>query len=575
MNVKTYLRTKFIAAFLLVIAPLVGYLYYVNHYGMNEVREKASLSTYYLLNMSVRQIDTMLDTVDWQIYAYLPTDQDLMRLQYLQADSVEYMLAKYFSFNGLINRMAGSQVETSYFIYDKDNRDLIGTDPFKQSSAKSLRDSLLETLQNRTLPPTWTVTELNGEHGLLKLFRAGLDSPIYVGVWIEFESIITPLTSLNIESGMPVAISGGTILTPESYELSQPSIESLNQFNFSPQSPYKLFAEDDIDYVAVGARAARTDLNIFIVSSEQDLLTSLLFFQRTIALIPAAAAILLIGFIFFLQKVLIRPMSELVKGMRSFARGGFDTRMDVDSSGDFRPLAQTFNSMVQEISELKIHVYEESLKGQRAEFKQLQLQINPHFFMNCLSIIYSLGALRDYASIQKMALHMGDYFRYIIHNDKDSIPLKDELSHIRNYLEIQKLRFPDELEYELSVDGEAEDCPAPPLIAQPLVENAIVHGFSCVRGPFRLNIEAKRTENERIEITIQDNGAGFAPGLLQQLNRFDLSDEPSDHVGIWNIKRRLLLHYGHGAGLEFKNAPDGGAFVRLTIPYAKYQMRGG
>ncbi len=103
----------------------------------------------------------------------------------------------------------------------------------------------------------------------------------------------------------------------------------------------------------------------------------------------------------------------------------------------------TFNGMMEQIQELRIHVYEEQLNKQKAELQHLQLQINPHFFMNSLNIIYNLALVKNYALIQEMAISLVQYFRYMFRSNLTFLPLKDELQHIRNYIRIQELRFLD------------------------------------------------------------------------------------------------------------------------------------
>jgi two-component system sensor histidine kinase YesM len=107
---------------------------------------------------------------------------------------------------------------------------------------------------------------------------------------------------------------------------------------------------------------------------------------------------------------------------------------------------------------LKINVYEEMMKAQEAEFKHLQAQINPHFYLNSLNVIYSLSSLGENRLVERMTEHLADYFRFITRAHRDSITVEEELEHIRNYLEIQSLRFPEKLAYRIDLPEELRTC---------------------------------------------------------------------------------------------------------------------
>ncbi|WP_135554367.1 sensor histidine kinase [Paenibacillus cymbidii] len=572
MHTKSRLRLKLISALLLVIMPLVAYLYYVNQYGMNEVRVKSSQSTYNLLYMFMKQLDQTLLSADKQVYTYISNDPDLKTIERYGAGTADYMLAKYYAFNRLASSMSNMENKASYFIYNQPAGDLTGSQRFQTSTESGdMRQAVTAILAEHVPTEQWTVVAGPGGRGLLRMYESTYNSGIYVGVWFHIDELLAPLASLALGDGTAVLLAdNGQSLLKDSPELSPRTKEALLDYPFSLQAPYYTFDEGRNSYIAVGASSSLLRLQLHIVSEEKQLLTSLLVFQRTIYYIPIVLAVIFLIYILVLQKVLIRPMGEVIRGMRNIGSGDLNTRMNVGSFGDFKPIAQTFNVMAQEIEALTIGVYEGKLKAQEAEMKQLQMQINPHFLMNCLTIIYSFGALKDYASIQKMALHMADYFRFIIQQNDKPVPLRDELKHIRNYLEIQRLRFPNELQYEIVVAEPLAEVLVPPLSIQPFVENAIVHGFSKVQHPFHLRIEAAWAEDgNTLAIAVADNGPGLTTGQLTLLNAADEQTyEPREHVGIWNVRRRLRLHWGPQAQVEFGHSSGGGALVRLVLPAA-------
>jgi two-component system sensor histidine kinase YesM len=227
--------------------------------------------------------------------------------------------------------------------------------------------------------------------------------------------------------------------------------------------------------------------------------------------------------------------------------------------------------MAEQIGNLKIDVYEEQMKVQQAELKHLQAQINPHFFMNSLNIVFHLVELQKYGLIKKMIGHLVSYFRFIMSTNDTWIALASELNHIRNYIEIQMVMYPDKLVYQEKLPKELESTLIPPLLIQPFVENAIKHGFINNTKPFEVGItveeEAGMNGDSYIVIQIWDSGPGFSEQQLERLNLGLYEKKPTDrHLGIWNVYRRMMMFYDNRARLTFHNAPEGGGVVEIRLP---------
>jgi len=256
--------------------------------------------------------------------------------------------------------------------------------------------------------------------------------------------------------------------------------------------------------------------------------------------------------------------------MRRIGEGNLNTRIDpYPTSDEFRIVNETFNKMITQVQELRIHVYEEQLSKHKAELQHLQLQINPHFFMNSLNIIYNLALVKNYGLIQEMALSLVQYFRYMFRSNLTFVPLKDELQHVRNYIRIQELRFPGKLVFEVSAPDFLLDTRIPPLIVQTFVENSIKHAAivsSSIQGAVHIDLDDSGPD-PRLLIEIRDTGKGFSEEILEQINAGEkIEDEQGDHIGIWHVKRRLGLLYGDEAHISFSNVEPSGAFVEILLP---------
>jgi two-component system, sensor histidine kinase YesM len=246
-------------------------------------------------------------------------------------------------------------------------------------------------------------------------------------------------------------------------------------------------------------------------------------------------------------------------------------RLNEDHSSEFAFLIGTFNNMVTQISDLKIDVYEEKIRTQDAEFGLLQVQIRPHFYLNSLNIIHSLAAIREYALIQKMTQLLAEYFRFIIQTKKGTVSLESEIRHIQNYLEIQKLRFPNQLNYEVDLPDKYRGCVILPLTIQTFVENSIIHGFASRKELFaiRILVDAdEHTDEPMLWIEVSDNGIGFPESLLYKLKEGTYENEVFEdgHLGIQNVMQRQRIRYNGKAKLLFNNGPNKGAEIKIGIP---------
>ena len=186
----------------------------------------------------------------------------------------------------------------------------------------------------------------------------------------------------------------------------------------------------------------------------------------------------------------------------------------------------------------------------QAETKLLQSQINPHFLYNSLNSIASLAPI-DSVKTQKMAHSLSDLFKYSINRKgKKMSTVKDEIEMVKAYLDIEKIRFGDRLQFDIEVDNAIENYEIPLFLIQPLVENAVKHGISQNEGNGLIVLKIEKDENELI-ISVSDNGPNFPEGLV------------SGH-GLQTVFDLLRLSYGDSASLNWTNIPK--KMITITIP---------
>ncbi|MHA6530423.1 sensor histidine kinase [Paenibacillus sp. BAC0078] len=282
--------------------------------------------------------------------------------------------------------------------------------------------------------------------------------------------------------------------------------------------------------------------------------------------LTGSAILLAMSLLFSLQlyRQVQRPVSLLLRSLNRMKEGRWSTRIHTKTNPEFTMLNEEFNEMAEKIQSLIEQVYLEQLRAKDAHLKQLQSQINPHFLYNCLFFIKSKAVVGDTASVEAMALNLGEYYRYITKVDHSLTTLQDELKLLENYLEIQNLRK-QRIRYEMDIADDLLGLQIPRLLIQPLVENSIIHGIEKKIGQGFIRITASQT-NEAVTVTVEDNGAGMTPEAIASLHaRISESTREDGGCGLWNIQQRLKSHYDDSSGLLIAPSPDGGLKITLRM----------
>lgn len=224
-------------------------------------------------------------------------------------------------------------------------------------------------------------------------------------------------------------------------------------------------------------------------------------------------------------------------------------------------LARRIDTLRFEHERYEQHLREQDIRrlASEAELRALRAQINPHFLFNALTTIgYLIGNAPDRAL--STLLQLTELLRRVLRSGDGPSTLGAELALLRAYLEIEQARFEERLTVEIDVPPTLFEAQLPPLLVQPLVENAIKHGIAPFRRPGRLALQARIEPDEMLVITVQDTG----PGLGELRSGQTTS---GDGVGLRNIEERLARSYGERAQLRLTSTPDTGTTAELRVPY--------
>ena len=284
-----------------------------------------------------------------------------------------------------------------------------------------------------------------------------------------------------------------------------------------------------------------------------------------IVLVLLGVLLLLLSYI--IPKSITSPIRQLGKVTEQVAKGDFSVRAEVNTTDEVGALGDSMNVMIDKINDLLSQVTTEQVRLRKAEFQLLQSQINPHFLYNTLDAIVWLAESGDQETVVRMVGSLSDFFRTSLNQGRDIVSVREELTHVRSYLEIQQVRYQDIMEYVIDVPEELYPYQIPKLTIQPLVENALYHGVKNKRGVGHIRIIGV-PEKDSFLIRVEDDGIGMTEERLRQVTEGIQKKAPAETeiYGLYNVNERLRLNFGENSGITIESVDREGTSVTIHLP---------
>ena len=280
------------------------------------------------------------------------------------------------------------------------------------------------------------------------------------------------------------------------------------------------------------------------------------------------------GLVILISDSIAKPLQHLCERTKQIGAGDFSMQK-INAVGDeVETLEKSFNIMVEKIEELVSNIKREQINLRRTELKLLQAQINPHFLYNTLDAIMWMAEEGQSKEVVEMVEALADFFRVSLSKGRDYITLKEEIIHVKSYLQIQQFRYADLLEYEIDIPRELEEYTILKLTLQPIVENAIYHGIKEKRKKSKIIIKGRYIQ-DKIILIVEDNGIGIHEENLRQIIRN--LEEPNLEAtrkgfGLFNVHSRIQMNYGRENGITIESIYGVGTKVIITYPAQLYNI---
>lgn len=285
-------------------------------------------------------------------------------------------------------------------------------------------------------------------------------------------------------------------------------------------------------------------------------------------LISVWVTCMLTALVGFLRKSFLIPTQNLTEIL--------DKYQDVEGSAESAEITEKKKASVQDAYEIldqlgksadrmASQLYASELEKKQMAINFRNLQIRPHFFVNCLMMLSAMAEGGEVEKVNQLTVCLANYFRYIMHDCMDMVTVEQEVSHMRDVIHINDEWNTYQLEFFCDIEAGTEKCEIPVLMISTFLENSIKHAVGR-DGTLRIDL-CVRSEKNQLCIRISDNGAGFQEEFLERFRKGDFpKEEQGRHIGINNALQRLNLIYGGRASIVLSCVENGGASVEIRIP---------
>lgn len=363
------------------------------------------------------------------------------------------------------------------------------------------------------------------------------------------------------ESIIAVADKNGNFILPQNLEYTEGLVEELQNFSEEGENLNTLRFDNQTWYVAV------TKLNyiegyVYQLVPITDALKNVAY-----VFLAVLAAVIFIGalLIFISAKIsntITQPINRLIVQMETVESGKLSLQPEV-YHGEMQVLAEKFDHMVSQVHMMFEEVKETEKEKREMEMLALQAQINPHFLYNTLNSILWLSELQGADKVTQMLDSLIKVLQYTVDNTKEFVRVRDEVAFIHNYIRILNFRYFERFSFIFDIKEDTLEYEMPRFILQPLVENAVLHGFdnNDLNATVKLSIHLQDGE---LFLCVSDDGRGMPEEKIREILHTDSSSKKSlNKIGLYNVNQRICLTYGEEYAIHIDSKV--GCFTKVTV----------
>lgn len=526
---------------------------------------------------SVRESIAVIEDISKRLYF----DDSIEHIAFTRYESYEEVLEDYRSYDTIANYLRYYYQEIAGITVYTYNSTLSSNEYFVYADAEVKKDAGYTETMRREGAPYWsyesdTITGKNNLKLSRVLYTSDMERMGVVVIEMQNKRTELPITERDVDTLF--VYNNATVLHSNAADADYGEILTLLSENdvdsFSDRVTYQ-GADYLLSFVKIKPPYCEDFYTIVSLRPYKEIV-SLAAATALGNLVPMFLCIAIaMGLILIFSNSFSARVNIFKDEMHKAAAGDFDIADELEGKDEIAELHRDLKSMVRDIQGLMDRVVQEQVQKEQlntrqkeVEFKMLASQINPHFLYNTLETIRMQARVNGQPEIEELTKMLAKLMRRNIQATDSLQTLGSELQLVEYYLKIQDYRFHDRIQYEIAVGEQTgtEDLAVMPLLIQPFVENAYVHGLEAKEsgGMIRIRAEART----HLWITVEDNGCGMDEEKLAEvrhtLNDFDSLDRV--HIGICNVNQRIKLKYGEGYGVTVESEAGKGTIVTIKLP---------
>ncbi|SDN34582.1 Histidine kinase-, DNA gyrase B-, and HSP90-like ATPase [Bacillus sp. OK048] len=357
--------------------------------------------------------------------------------------------------------------------------------------------------------------------------------------------------------------------------LSTDRVGTILPYNVT-NADYQIVDYDDEKHLLVSYPVSYSSWRLVSLVPYKDTIGSINMVTRSTILIQGGFLVLFLLGLIVLVREFTKPITRLHYVTKAIKQGDLTARIHLSGNNDVAQLGHSFNHMLDTIEEMieQIKIKEEAKRN--AELDMLQAQINPHFLFNVLNAIRLKIKMEGDTGSASLIYSLSALLRMTINRNNAFIPLEEELTTVKHYVDLMNFRHRHDVDLEIDVNEAASSFEVPRFFLQPIIENAIIHGNN--NSKETIKIMANEFSNKYLEIIITDNGKGMDKLTLEQLqmkvfqannNVYVKNNQSLNGIGVQNVYQRMKLIYGDAFQLWIESIDGEGTTLTVQIPVNK------
>lgn len=569
--IQSSLKNKlFVFIFLSVIIPvfLLGIVSYIS--AVNISKERAEISGASVLKQLQTSLNFIIEDVEG-MSVFLIGNRDVQ--DYMQGEN--YTPRQRSNINGFLANLAYSKEYISNIsLYPGSDNPVISTNA-KETEKRYFNENMGNTwwtylqYEKKTQGVSETITFTRPIRSLSDFRTIG-----HLSINLNKEYINELLRTIDVEWN------GSFILMNDNFVLANSNKKEVNQHSMDniighlQESEEVYLTTETVEgskSTLFSAKINGVDWHIvgIIPYGEYSSQNRYLLLLTVVTIVIAATFVILLTI--FLVLRILNPLLSLADRIRHTNPGETIKELPQSKNNEIGELISSYNALNERISYLMDKVKESESRKRQVDLQALQNQINPHFLYNTLASIHWIALSSGSTDISEMVSSLGKYLRYSLNKGDEYCTVEQEIDHLRQYTNVQKIRFPDAFSIESDIPETVKHFTMLKLLLQPMIENSILHGkHPGINDKVRVTIQIRR-KTGRLNFAVEDDGIGISATEITMLNQMFLKDRTEKTVigkkyGLRNVNLRLLMHYDDKAGLKLSVGKSKGLRIAFSIP---------